>query len=340
MLGFQFVKFEPTDYVLQFRGGKTVREGVGLSFFYFTPTNSLVKIPVGSIDVPFIFEEVTSDFQEVTIQGQITYRVADPKKLSQLMNFTLTSNGRAYTTDDPKKLPQRLVNHTQVLTRGRLKATPLKEVLSSSDALVESLRQGLQNAPVVSSLGIEVLGLSILAIKPNPETARALEAEAREQILRQSDEAIYARRNAAVEQERSIKENELSTEIAVEVKKRQIKETQMEAEKSVQQKKREIREAEMATQISLEQKKKELVGLASANAREEADVKAYGISAVMKAIAESDPKVILALASTKMEPSQLISLAFKELAENSSKIGQLNVTPDLLNQLLAKPQSE
>lgn len=338
MLGFQFVKFEPTDFVLQYRGGKAVREGAGLSFFYFTPTNSIVKIPIASIDVPFIFEEVTSDFQQVTIQGQVTYRVEDPKKLSQLMNFTLTPNGRAYTSDDPKKLPQRLVNHTQVLTRNQLKSTPLKEVLSSSDTLVESLRAGLQEASVIRSLGIEVLALSILAIKPNPETARALEAEAREQILRQSDEAIFTRRNAAVEQERSIKENELNTEIAVEVKKRQIKETQMEAEKSVQQKKREIREAEMATQVSLEQKKKELVALASANAREESDVKAYGISVLMKAISETDPKIIQAIANTKMEPSQLISLAFKELAENSDKIGQLNITPDLLNQLLSKPQ--
>lgn len=340
MLGFQFVKFEPTDFVLQYRGGRAVREGVGLSFIYFTPTNSLVKIPIASIDVPFIFEEVTSDFQQVTIQGQITYRVEDPKKLSQLMNFTLTPNGKSYTSDDPKKLPQRLVNHAQVLTRNHLKSTPLKAVLSSTDSLVESLRQGLQEAAVIRSLGIEVLGFSILAIKPNPETARALEAEAREQILRQSDEAIYARRNAAVEQERAIKENELSTEIAVEVKKRQIRETQMEARKSVQQKRREIREAEMSTQIALEERKKELVGLASANAREEADVKAYGISAAMKALGGTDPRIIQALASSKMEPSQLISLAFKELAENSGKIGQLNVTPDLLKQLLNPSQHE
>ena len=108
MLGIRFIKVEPTDFILQFKRGKVVREGVGLSFIYFAPTTSLVRIPVGSVDVPFIFDEVTADFQTVSIQGQLTYRVAEPKKLSNLMNYTLATNGREYASDDPNKLPQRL----------------------------------------------------------------------------------------------------------------------------------------------------------------------------------------------------------------------------------------
>ena len=334
MFGIRFIKVEPTDFVLQFKRGKVIREGAGLSFFYFAPTTSLVRIPVGSVDVPFIFEEVTADFQQVTVQGQLTYRVAEAKKLAQLMNFTLAANGREYASDDPKKLPQRLINHVQVLTRASLKSLRLKSALGQSDTLVASLREGLQSADVIASLGIEVLGLSILAIKPTLETSRALEAEAREQVLREADEAIYARRNAAVEQERNIKENELNTEIAVENKKRQIKEAQMEAEKSVQQKKREIREAEMAARIAIEEKNKELVALSTANAREEADSKAYAIAVMMKALAGTDPKTLQALTSVGMQPGQLVALAFRELAENSDKIGQLNMSPDLLRELL------
>lgn len=226
MLGLKFIKVEPTDFVLQYNRGKVVRQGAGLSFFYFAPTTSLVRIPVGSVDVPFIFEEVTADYQTVTIQGQATYRIADAKKLSQLMNFTLASNGRDYASEDPKKLPQRLINHARVLTRTSLKSFSLRQALTQSSVLEESLREGLQSAESITSLGIEVLGVSILAIKPTPETSRALEADAREQILREADEAIYARRNSSVEQERAIKENELNTEIAVENKKRQIKEAQ------------------------------------------------------------------------------------------------------------------
>ena len=336
MFGIRFIKVEPTDYVLQYEHGMVVREGAGLSFFCFAPTTSLVLVPIGSVDVPFIFEEVTADFQQVTVQGQITYRVADPRKLSQLMNFTLSPNGKDYASDDPRKLPQRLINHAQVLTRASLKSLALRDALGQSDNLVASLREGLQTAELVASLGIEVLGLSILAIKPTPETSRALEAEAREQILREADEAIYARRNAAVEQERAIKENELNTEIAVENKKRQIKETQMEAEKSVEQKKHEIREAEMAAKIALEKKNTDLVALSTANAREEADTKAYAIAALMKALSQTDPKTLQALTSVGIDPGQLIALAFKELAESAEKIGQLNISPELLRELLSR----
>ena len=336
MLGLRFIKVDPTEFVMQMKGGKVVREGVGVSFFYFSPTTSLVLVPVGTVDVPFIFEEVTADFQEVTVQGQITYRVADPRKLSRLMNFTLLPGSKDHTSEDPEKLPQRLIRHAQVLTRTSLKTLPLREALGRSDDFVASLTEGLRNIEAITSLGVEVLGLSILAIKPTPETARALEAEAREQILRQADEAVYARRNAAVEQERGIKENELSTEIAVEEKKRQILETQMEAKKSVQRKQRDLEEAEMAAKIVLEEKNKDLLALSTANAREEADTRAYSVAAVMKAVSQTDARVLEALTCAGMNPAQLVALSFKGLADSAEKIGQLNVSPDLLRELLGK----
>lgn len=336
MFGLKFIKFQPTDYVLQYKNGNLVRSGAGLSFFYFTLTNSLIRIPIGSVDVPFIFAEVTADFQEITIQGQITYRISEPNKLSQLMNFTLTADGKSYSSDDPQKLSQRLINNTQVLTRTLLKTMPLRNVLINSDALVKSLNAQLPEIKAINSLGIEILDVSITAIKPTPEMTRALEAEAREQILLLADEAVYLRRNAAVEQERIIKENELNTDIAVEQKKREIRETQMEAQKAIHQKERELQEAQMATNIALEQKNAEWVLLASKNARLRADDKAYSATAIMKAFADSDPKTIQALASSGMNANQLIALAFKELAEGAEKIGQLNISPDLLNELLIK----
>ena len=340
MFGWQFIKVQPTDYVLQYRRGKIVRDGIGMAFWYFAPTTSLVRVPVATVDVPFIFQEVTSDFQEVTVQGQLTYRVSDPKKLAQLMNYTLAPNGKTYDSEDPQKLPQRLINHAQVLTRSSLKSMPLRDALGSSDNLVSALKKGLRDAEVITSLGVEVLGLSILAIRPTPETSRALEAEAREQILREADEAIYARRNSAVEQERAIKENELNTEIAVENKKRQIREAQMDAQKAVQQKSRELHEAEMAAKIALEERNRELVALVTKNVREEADAKAYGLSAMMKALTDANPKVLQVLASVGMDSGQLVAAAFRDLADSADKIGQLNVSPELLRELMTRQKVE
>jgi hypothetical protein len=293
-----------------------------------------VSVPVASTDAPFIFNEVTSDFQEISIQGQATYRITDPKRVSQLLNFTLESSARTYASDDPQKLPQRVINVIKVLTRKELREMPLREALRASDTLVQQVGRGLAASPEISSLGLEVIGLSILAIKPNPETGRALEAEAREQLLREADEAIYSRRNAAVEQERAIRENELNTEIAVENKKRQIREAQMDAERAVQEKQHQLRDVEMEANIALEEKNKQLVALSVENTKAQADAKAYGIAAVMKGLEGVDSKVLQALASIGMQPDQLVAIAFQGLAERADKIGQLNISPDLLRELL------
>lgn len=334
MLGLRFLKVQPTTYLLQYKKGRIVREGAGLSFFYYAPTTSLVAVPIASADAPFIFNEVTSDFQEISIQGQANYRITDPKRVSQLLNFTLDASARSYVSEDPQKLAARVINVIKVLTRKELQTLSLREALRASDALVQQVGRGLASSSEITSLGIEVIGLSILAIKPNPETGRALEAEAREQLLREADEAIYARRNAAVEQERAIRENELNTEIAVENKKRQIREAQMDAERAVQEKQHQLRDAEMEANIALEEKNKQLVTLSVENTKAEADAKAYGVEAVMKALEGVDSKVLQALASVGMQPDQLVALAFQGLAERADKIGQLNISPDLLRELL------
>ncbi|MDD3524249.1 MAG: SPFH domain-containing protein, partial [Candidatus Cloacimonetes bacterium] len=59
MFGYAFVKAQPTTYLLQYSGGKVVREGAGLSFFYYRPFSTVAAVPVGSRDAPFIFELVT-----------------------------------------------------------------------------------------------------------------------------------------------------------------------------------------------------------------------------------------------------------------------------------------
>jgi regulator of protease activity HflC (stomatin/prohibitin superfamily) len=336
MLGIRFIKIPPTTHVIQYKGGEIAREGAGISFFYYSPTTSLVAIPVGSTDVPFIFEEQTADYQSISLQGQVTYRIAEPKKLAGLMDFTLAPSGRGYASEDPEKLPQRVINLVHVLARAEIEKLPLRQALRASESLVAAIRAQLAALPELTALGLEVLGLSLLAIKPTPETARALEAETREQLLRCADEAIYARRNASVEQERAIKENELNTEIAVENKKRQIRETQMDAEKAVQEKQAELERAQLESSIGLEEERGKLVALAAENARAESDTRAYGISTTMQALASADASVLQALTTANMKPQQLIAFAFQELAAKADKIGNLNISPDLLSELLDK----
>ena len=56
---------------------------------------------------------------------------------------------------------------------------------------------------------------------------------------------------------------------------------------------------------------------------------------MMKALSGADSKTVQALASICMKPDQLIAVAFQELADRADKIGQLNLSPDLLRELLS-----
>lgn len=73
MFGFRYVKSSPSHYVLQYRNGQVVREGAGLAFFYFASSSTLVSVPLNVVEAPFMFEEITRDFQAVTLQGQVSY---------------------------------------------------------------------------------------------------------------------------------------------------------------------------------------------------------------------------------------------------------------------------
>lgn len=335
MFGLRYAKASPSTYLIQYRNGQPVREGTGLAFFYFAPNASLVSVPLESVDVPFMFNEVSSDFQDVTVQGQVTYRVANPKLLASLMNFTQKPNGE-FASEDPTRLPQRVVSAVQVQVRSILSGQTLHELLRGSEQMVQSVRDGLNRPDGLARLGLEMVNLAILAVRPNPETARALESTVREQILKQADDAMYLRRNSAIEQERAVKENELNTEIAIETKKQQIREAQLEAERAALEKRQQIEDQEMAGRIALEDKNKALTDLRVENARKEADAKAYAVGAVMKAVQGTDPKVLQALTVGTADPSVLIAMAFQGLAENAERIGELNISPDLLQQLTSK----
>ena len=336
MLGIGFVKAQPTTYLMAFRGGQVHREGAGLSFFYWKPTTSLVAVSVASRAQDFIFAPVTADFQSITVQGQVAWRIGQPRRIAGLLNYALRADGRTYESDDPQKLPERVLGAVEVLVQKSVKSLPLKSSLLASDEIAAAVEAGLKAHSEIVSLGLEILAVSVLAVKPTPDTARALEAEARESILRGADEAIYERRNAAVAQERSIRESELDTEVAVEQKRRTIRETQMEAEASIQSKQHELRAADMQSDIEVEGRRKEFVALNADNVRTLAEAEAQKLGAVARVLEGMDPKLVQALAAIGMEPSQLIAQAFMGLAENAGRIGQLNVSPELL-ETLARP---
>ncbi|MBI4864144.1 MAG: SPFH domain-containing protein [Candidatus Riflebacteria bacterium] len=257
--GIGYFKGEPTEFILEHAGGRLVREGPGISFFYLSWRTSVTMVPMNTLDAGFIFNETTGNFQPVSIQGQLTYRIIDPKRMATILNFTIDPASRRYLSQDPDKLSQRLVNAVQVHARNQVLGQPLEEVLRTSEAIAVAVLKSVSTDSLTTSMGVEVLGIHITAIKPTPEMAKALEAEHREALQRKADEAIYARRAAAVEQERKIAQNELSTKITIEEQRRQ------------------------------------LVDLEGSNSQKEADFEAAATQTRLKPYRDTDPRILLAM---------------------------------------------
>jgi regulator of protease activity HflC (stomatin/prohibitin superfamily) len=284
-----FFKAEPTEYILAYRNGNVFRQGAGRSFWYWKPTTSIMLIPLATSDALFALNETTGNFQAITLQGQITYRIADPLTISKLLNFTINPTTRQYNSEDPDQLSQRVINVVQAQMRAELRQLTLEDALRSADTLAEKVLGKMQQEHSLSAMGVECVSLFITSIKPTPEMAKALEAEYREALQKRADQAIFSRRADAVEQERKIKQNELSTA------------------------------------VDLEERRRELVELQSENARRQAEVEAETTRVMLEPYQGIDKQLMLAL-------------AFRDFANNASKIGNLTITSEILERLLRDKQ--
>ncbi|MFE8070133.1 SPFH domain-containing protein [Marinobacteraceae bacterium S3BR75-40.1] len=339
MLGLKYFKADSNTFVIQTVNGRVKRQGKGLSFWYLPRTSSIAAVPVSAQESPFIFGLQTSDYQSVRVQGQLTFQAVDPGKTAEVLNFTLGQDGESFVSEDPMKLGDRVIRAAQTLSQQIIETSTLRQALNLSQTLVARIRQDLANSDSLSELGVALKEASITAITPSPETAKALEAETREEILKKADDAIYARRKAAVEQERTIQDAELDTEFAMQQKRQSMEEQTVLNQRKLLQEKATTEKERIEVDIEAARQKESLFALNAENNRIEAESQAYAISQKMAAYKEIPVESLRAMAMAKMDPNQLMAAAFEVFANNAEKIGELNIAPDMLREITRKGAS-
>ena len=310
-MGFKHYKFQPNEYVLVMKNGKVIKQGVGLSFFCNTLSTGMSVVPTVPFDTFFAFDDVlTFDFQGINIQGDISYIIRDYEKVAGMIDFSYTSeSGYEEKKAEAKQvMGKRITNLAKTSASKFVNARDVKTVIHAQEELAAFLSEEMASNEAITDLGLDVVTVSILAVSPSLETKRALESATREQILQQQDDAIYKRRNAAIEQERIIKENELNTEIKI---------AEKEHENQMLRQKNALEEVELESKVT----------------KEKADARAYANEVVLKAMEAVDKDILLAILLSGMDSKTLIAKAFNSLAENTDKIGNLNISPDLLETL-------
>ncbi|MGI9413016.1 MAG: SPFH domain-containing protein, partial [Hyphomicrobiales bacterium] len=173
-------------------------------------------------DASFIFTETTANLQDISIQGSFTSRISDPVAIAQVLDFTVVPRSLIYRSDDPIKLTQRIVNAVQAHTRTHVSAMPLEAALTDVGPLASEVLAHVVNETDLAELGVIVESLHFTSVRATPEIQKALETEYREGLQKNADQAIYARRAAAVAEERKIQESELNTEVELETRRREL----------------------------------------------------------------------------------------------------------------------
>ncbi|MFM7115939.1 MAG: SPFH domain-containing protein [Planctomycetota bacterium] len=299
MLGISYFKGQPSDYIIRYSGSRQTQAGQGLSFFYFRYNTLIVAVPTQRIDCPFVFAETSRDFQVVSVQGQLTYRITDPQRAAKLLNLSIDPRTGAYKSEDLRILGQRLVNTLQIAAHEEIEKRTLEECVRDAQAISAAVAQRMETDATVESFGVSVLGVFILAVKPTPEISKALEAEFREQLLRRADEAIMARRAAAVDEERKIREKELESDSA------------------------------------LEKGRAQLIALQGENMLREAENRGRAVEVESASKAKALSQELAALGS--IDPKLLLAESMRVLGLNADKVGQLNITSEILASLLNSP---
>ncbi|HXW88379.1 MAG TPA: SPFH domain-containing protein [Streptosporangiaceae bacterium] len=311
----------PTSHVRHVRRGKVTHDGTGLSFFFRPLSAVLSEVPVDDRELPVLFHARTADFQDLTVQASVTFRVTDPVTACSRIDFSLDPDTGKWCGTPLDQVAGLLTETAQQQVLGLIGSSALAAVLSDGVSDVrDRILTGLTGDPRLAETGITVVGVRVVAIRPEPEVEKALRTPAREQIQQEADRATYERRAVAVQRERAIAENELQNQIEL---------ARREAELVAQRGANARREAEEAAAADGIQ--------AAAQAARElqlAQARAAGTRSIGEAKAAAEAARVAAYRD--LPPGTLLALAAHEMAGNLPQIGTLVVSPDLLTPLLTR----
>ena len=204
----------PTAWTRHSVGGRTRREGVGLSYAFRARTAVISEVPVEDRELSLVAHARTADRAEVSVPLGVTWRVVEPGLTAQRLDFgidTRTGRWRSTPLDALATLLGELAQEPVVTL---LAGTALETALTDGPEPVRrAVGTRLSSDERLAALGVAVVGVRVLAVRAAPELERALQTPTREAAQARADEATYRRRAGAVEREHAIAENELQSSI-------------------------------------------------------------------------------------------------------------------------------
>jgi regulator of protease activity HflC (stomatin/prohibitin superfamily) len=302
------LRSEASVHVQSFSRGRRRRSGRGLAFWFAPDGASIAEVPMDDRDLPFLFNSRSRDFQAVSVQGIVVWRVADPESLAERIDFTIDLRHGQHLGQPLDQIATLLTGLAQQQAAQYLLDRDVGAILAGGVEPVQArIEGGLTASPRLKEMGLEVVAVRVADISPAAELQKALRTPTFERLQQQADEATFQRRALAVEKERAIAENEL------------------------------------ATQIELARRQEELIAQEGANARNRAQADAAAKQVASEGEAETIRTIQQARADmerarvaiyAELPAHVILGLAAREFAGKLEKIEHLNVTPDLLSTII------
>ncbi|BCY10588.1 SPFH domain-containing protein [Actinoplanes sp. L3-i22] len=331
-LHLRHLRSAPTSWVSWTVQGKAKRSGTGLAFWYRPLTAVLSEVPVDDRELPLLFHARTEDFADVTVQATVTYRFSDPAAAAGRLDFSIDPYKGKWNGQPLDQVATLLAELAQQPALDVIARLPLADALTTGIAPIrQSVADALATDPRLAETGVTVVSARVVALRPEPELERALQTPTREKVQQDADRATYARRAQAVQQERTIAENELQSKIELARQEQQL----VEQNGANSRRAAELKSESQLVTAQSEAARARLAAGAEADAERLRD-EARAAGARVVGLAEAEAEAAKLAAYRDLPPEVLQALALKELAQNVPAIGELTITPDLLSKLVGR----
>jgi regulator of protease activity HflC (stomatin/prohibitin superfamily) len=299
------LRSDASHHVMRYRNGALQQSGRGLVFWFRKDVSSIAEIPMDDREMTVFVKGRSADFQTVNVQGVLAWRVAEPERLAERVDFTIAlAKKGAYVGQPIERIETRLGGLLNQAALDYLAKAPVRQLLDAGiEPLREQLAAALASDSALAEIGLEIVSVRLNNLAPSSELERALQTPTFEALQQKADQATFERRALAVEKERAVAENELANR--VELAKREM---ELIAEETRNYRDRAKGQAE-AQQV-------------------EAESEANRIRLVEAAKAEAEQAHMAVFRD--LPPNVLLGLAAREFAGKLETIEHFNVTPELL----------
>lgn len=307
---FAQLRSEASNHIIRYRNGRVVQSGRGITFWFWPENASISELPMDDRETTIFVKGRSKDFQDVGVQGSITWHVINPQLLAERVDFSISLANGVHRSEPLQRIEARLGGLTTQAVLQYMAELSVRELLDNGvEPLRARLEASLSTAAPLAEIGVGIVAIRLSNLAPSKELERALQTPTFEALQQKADQATFERRALAVEKERAIAENEL------------------------------------ANKTELARREKLLITEEAENARNRATAAAE--ASKIEAVAEADRIRTVESAKAEAElahvaiyrdvaPSILMGLAAREFAGKLKGIEHLNVTPDLLSAVVGE----